>query len=380
MVALPIKNATGDVTSVLEASTDVNEQKLTEEARDRAMEELKSLKAKLEVENIYLKTEIEEDLGFSKIIGKSNPLLYVLGRIRQVAETDAIVLVQGETGTGKELVSRAIHQASRRSDRAFLKVNCAALSNQLVESELFGHEKGAFTGATQMRKGRFEAADGGTLFLDEVSEIPLETQAKLLRVVQEGQFERVGSSKSIHVNVRIIAATNHQLEKEVADGRFRADLYYRLNVFPITVPPLRKRRDDIPLLVDFFVPRIASRMGKHVDQIPPGVLEILKNYEWPGNIRELRNVLERAVIATPDRVLRLAESLKVIKGEQRRGSGSDPEKLESLDNVSRRHIVQVLKTVNWRVEGPQGAAEILGLKPSTLRSRMRRLGIKRQRH
>ncbi len=303
------------------------------------MRELKKLKVRFEEENIYLKSEIAEDLGFSEIIGKSNAILYVLGRIKQVAETDAIVLVQGETGTGKELVSRAIHQTSLRSDKPFVKVSCAALPANLVESELFGHEKGAFTGAIQMRKGRFEVADKGTLFLDEISELPAGTQAKLLRVVQEGQFEWVGNSRTITVDVRIIAATNRDLEKDVAAGRFRADLYYRLNVYPITVPPLRNRRGDIPLLVAFFVPRISSDLGKHVNQIPPSVLEALLKYDWPGNVRELRNVLERTIITTPDQVLRLPHDFN-RPGTKIPEERVQAVKLENLDEMTRRYILQ----------------------------------------
>jgi len=376
IVSVPIKDHKGQVTHVLESSTDISDRKRTEEARDQAMRELETLKVRLEEENIYLKSEIEEDLGFSKIIGKSNALLYVLGRIKQVAETDAIVLVQGETGTGKELVSRAIHQTSLRSGKPFVKVNCAALPANLVESELFGHEKGAFTGATQMRKGRFEVADKGTLFLDEISELSAGTQAKLLRVVQEGQFERVGSSRTITVDVRIIAATNRDLEKDVAAGRFRADLFYRLNVYPITVPPLRVRREDIPLLVEFFVPRIASHLGKHVDQIPTHVMEVLGKQEWLGNVRELRNALERAVINTPDRVLSLPEGFR--SPAEVTGLPHPEKGLESLDEMTRRYIVEVLEKCKWQIEGSGRASEILKLKPSTLRSRMQRLGIRRR--
>ena len=377
IVSVPITDDAGRVTHVLESSTDISDRKRTEEARDQAMRELETLKVRLEEENLYLKSEIEEDLSFSEIIGESNALLYVLGRIKQVAETDAIVLVQGETGTGKELVSRAIHQTSLRSGKPFVKVNCAALPANLVESELFGHEKGAFTGATQMRKGRFEVADKGTLFLDEISELSAETQAKLLRVVQEGQFERVGNSRTITVDVRIIAATNRDLEKDVAAGRFRADLYYRLNIYPITVPPLRNRRGDIPLLVAFFVPRISSDLGKHVNQIPPGVLAALLKYDWPGNVRELRNVLERTIIATPDRVLRLPDDFNRGAGTRIPEERAQAVKLENLDEMTRRYIIRVLESVQWQIEGPGGASEILKLKPSTLRSRMQRLGIQR---
>ncbi|MGA9537760.1 MAG: sigma 54-interacting transcriptional regulator [Desulfobacterales bacterium] len=274
----------------------------------------------------------------------------------------------------KELVSRAIHNTSRRSQKPFIEVNCAALPANLVESELFGHEAGAFTGADRLRKGRFELADGGTIFLDEISELPLELQSKLLRVLQEGQFERVGGSNPLKVDVRVIAATNLILSEEVAEGRFRPDLFYRLNVYPITVPPLRTRREDIPLLVNHFVPQIAARMGKTVDQIPPHVLEKLTAYDWPGNVRELINILERAVITSFDSVIRLPEEIAETTKPPENASNAQTQPVD-LQTVERQHIISVLNSVNWRISGPKGAAKILGLNPSTLRFRMQKLGI-----
>ena len=360
IVSLPIRDETGRIVQVLEATTDITERKKTEEARDRYLVELETLKARLEDENIYLKEEIETRHGFKEIVGRSNAVLYVLEKVRQVAETDATVLIQGETGVGKELVSRAIHNTSRRSQQPFIKVNCAALPANLVESELFGHEAGAFTGANRLRKGRFELADGGTIFLDEISELPLDLQSKLLRVLQEGQFERVGGASPLMVDTRVIAATNRNLSEEVAEGRFRPDLFYRLNVYPITVPPLRTRREDIPLLVNHFVPQIAARIGKNVDQIPPHVLEKLTAYDWPGNVRELINILERAVITSRDGVIRLAEEIADSSRPDEKAEVSQ-NRLFDLQTVERDHIKSVLKAVGWRISGPKGAAKILGV-------------------
>jgi PAS domain S-box-containing protein len=376
VIALPVKDDTGKVVSVLEASTDIDERKRTEEARDEALKELKTLKNRLEEENIYLKTEIRDARLFTNIIGKSNTLVYVLSRVKEVAQSDVTVMVQGETGTGKELISLAIHEKSKRAEKPFIKVNCAALPSSLVESELFGHERGAFTGAEKLRKGRFELADGGTLFLDEISELPLENQSKLLRVLQDGQFERVGGTPTLKVDVRVICATNHDLNEEVAKGRFRPDLFYRLNVYPITVPPLRKRREDIPLLVEHFIPQIASRIGKHIDQITPQMMEVLMAYDWPGNVRELRNVLERAIITSTDSVLRLPSEFFQTTVKQLE-KVDDMENPSTLEDVERNHILTVLRTTDWRISGPNGAAKMLGLNPSTLRSRLKKLGIQR---
>ena len=374
IVSLPIKDQTGRVVQVLEATTDITSRKKTETARDRYLSELEELKARLEEENIYLKEEIESRQGFKEIVGRSNAVLYVLEKIRQVAETDATVLIQGETGVGKELVARAIHRTGKRAKSAFIKMNCATLPANLAESELFGHEAGAFTGADRLRKGRFELADGGTIFLDEISELPLDLQTKLLRVLQDGQFERVGSSSPLTADVRVIAATNRNLTEEVGEGRFRPDLFYRLNVYPITVPPLRSRREDIPLLVNHFVPQIADRIGKTVDRIPPHVLEELTAYDWPGNVRELLNILERAVITSHDGLIRLPEEIADATKPSETISYHRTH-LVDLQSVERQHILFVLDAVGWRISGPKGAAKILGLNPSTLRFRMQKLGI-----
>lgn len=376
IVSVPIEDNSGTVVNVLESVTDITRLKQTEQDLEQALRELEVIKNQFEEENIYLKTEIRDAHLFSDIIGKSNALLYVLNRVKQVAGTDATVLVMGETGTGKELITRAIHEKSTRSEKPFVKVNCAALPSSLVESELFGHERGAFTGAEQLRKGRFELADGGTLFLDEISELTLETQTKLLRVLQDGEFERVGGSQTLKVDVRVICATNHDLNEEVSKGRFRPDLFYRLNVFPITIPPLQKRRKDIPLLVEYFIPQIASRIGKHIDQISPQMMEQFMTYDWPGNVRELKNVIERAIITSPDSVLRLPSDFNQTMVRQ--SENIDAKKnLSTLDDMERRHILTVLKETHWRISGPKGAAKILGLNPSTLRSRLKKLNIHR---
>ncbi|MGB3646966.1 MAG: sigma 54-interacting transcriptional regulator [Desulfobulbales bacterium] len=374
IVSVPIKDEIGKVTSVLESVTDITERKSVEIERDKALKELKALQRKLEEENIYLKSELRDARLFAGMIGTSNALRYVQTRIAQVAPTNATVLIQGETGVGKELVARAIHEDSKSSSsKPFIKVNCAAIPANLVESELFGHEKGAFTGAVQQRKGRFELADKGILFLDEISELPQDTQAKLLRVLQDGEFERVGGTRTLKSDLRIIAATNKDLHAEVAASRFRADLFYRLNVYPITVPPLRKRREDIPLLVEHFISLIAPGIGRHIDSIPRQVMDQLKSYDWPGNVRELRNVIERSIIISPNSKLRVPDDL--ITGQKL--SSVEPGSRISLDEVQRLHILAILEKTGGKLEGPDGAAAILQLKPSTLRHRMKKLGIKR---
>ena len=292
----------------------------------------------------------------------------MLYKVEQIADGTTIVLILGETGTGKELVARAIHGLSPRKNRALVKVNCATLPPNLIESELFGHEKGAFTGSHSRHLGRFEVANGATLFLDEIGELPLELQPKLLRVIQDGEFERVGSSQTIKVDVRVIAATNRHLEEEVRKGRFREDLWYRLNVFPITVPPLRDRMEDIPFLVDFYIKKISKRLGKTIEMIPESVMNALQNYHWPGNIRELENVLERAVINSSGPNLRLMDELKKPHKEFTTAR-------KTLEEVERDYLVKVLEQTQWKVSGKNGAAEILGLDRSTLRARMRKLGI-----
>ncbi|MBW2368744.1 MAG: sigma 54-interacting transcriptional regulator, partial [Deltaproteobacteria bacterium] len=338
-----------------------------------ALREIKQLKKQAEADYNYLKEEIEIEHNFHEIIGQSKPIKNILSKINQVAATDATVLILGETGTGKELVARAIHNNSRRKNRPLVKVNCATLSPNLIESELFGHEKGAFTGAHMRKLGRFEAANGTTLFLDEIGELPIELQAKLLRVVQDGEFERIGSVKTIKVDVRIITATNRDLEEEVRNGRFRQDLLYRLNVYPITIPPLRKREPDIPLLVNWFVMGHSKKLEKKIKAIPQEVMERLTRYHWPGNVRELENLIERAVINTNGPTLRLMDRLDHIPNRD-----LDKNANRNLNEMERHHILKVLKETNWRISGKKGAALILGLHPNTLRGRMEKLNIRRE--
>jgi len=343
---------------------------IAKEEAENSVVEIKSLKDKLEEERAYLQEEIKLEYNHENIIGKSDEINYVFHMIEQIANTDTNVLVLGETGTGKELVARAIHSLSLRKDRALIKMNCAALPTNLIESELFGHEKGAFTGAHSRRFGRFEVANGATIFLDEIGELPLELQAKLLRVIQDGEFERLGSSKTIKVDVRIISATNRNLEEETQHGRFRSDLWYRLNVFPITIPPLREHIEDVPLLADHFIKKITKRMGKTIEIVPITVMNALQTYNWPGNIRELENVLERAVINSSGSKLRLGDDLMMPNRELSSGQ-------KTLVAVEYDHIFQTLEQSQWKVSGKNGAAEILGLNRSTLRARMRKLGIKK---
>jgi formate hydrogenlyase transcriptional activator len=309
------------------------------------------------------------------MIGTSAALGRVREQIAQVGLTDATVLIQGETGTGKELVARAIHQESARRDRPMIKVNCAALPRELVESELFGHEKGAFTGAVQQRRGRFELADGGTLFLDEIGEMPLEAQAKLLRVLQEGELERVGGTRALKVDARVIAATNRDLLAEVGAGRFRADLYYRLNVFPIALPPLRARREDIPDLVRQVAARVARRLGRPLAGIASGFIEHACRYDWPGNVRELENVVERAVIVSSGGLLDSPESFPSASRSGEPGALAAAN--ETMEEVEREHLLRTLDSTRWKISGSDGAAARLGLNPSTLRGRMRKLGIRK---
>lgn len=334
---------------------------------ENSLSEIKKLKKQLESERAYLIEEIKLEFNHENIIGRSDVIKYVLFKIDQIAQYTTTVLILGETGTGKELIARAVHAQSQRKDRALVKVNCATLPANLIESELFGHEKGSFTGAHLNKQGRFEVAEGATLFLDEIGELPLDLQSKLLRVIQDGEFERLGSNKTIKVDTRIIAATNRNLEEEVQNGRFREDLWYRLNVFPITAPPLRDRLDDIPLLVDYYVREISRRMGKTIESIPETVMSVLQGYHWPGNIRELENVLERAVINTSGPKLRLADELKT-----KTDSSSTSKTLQA---VERDYIIQVLEQTQWKVGGKNSASEILGLDRSTLRARMAKLDI-----
>jgi chemotaxis protein methyltransferase CheR len=361
-----LEELVGKRTAELRAAMDEAEK--GRQAAETALCEIKLLKKQIEAEKAYLQEEIRLEYNHENIIGQSDGLSYVLYKTEQIAASDTIVLILGETGTGKELVARAVHGLSLRKDRPLVKVNCAALPSNLIESELFGHEKGAFTGAHSRQLGRFEVASGATLFLDEIGELPMELQPKLLRVVQDGEFERLGSSHTIRTDVRIIAATNRNLEEEVRKNRFREDLWYRLHIFPITVPPLRDRRDDIPLLTDFFVRKIARRMGKSIEIIPTKVMDTLQHYHWPGNIRELENVLERAVINSSGPKLHLMDELK------KPYSGSGPKTMEA---VEREHILRILEQSGWKVGGKNSAAEILGMNRSTLRARMRKLGIHR---
>jgi formate hydrogenlyase transcriptional activator len=355
----------------------------------QSYDEIASLKARLERENIYLREELRAEHNFEEIVGNSPALLKVLHDIEQVAPTDSTVLIYGETGTGKELLARAIHGRSTRSNRALVNVNCSAISAGLVESELFGHVKGAFTGALDRRSGRFELANGGTIFLDEIGELNLETQVKLLRVLQEREFEPVGSSHTLRVDVRVIAATNRNLRDAVEAGRFRADLFYRLNVFPIEVPPLRERPSDIPKLVAFSLSHLSKRLGKKIEGVSRESMENLLNYPWPGNIRELQNVIERAAIVSAEPIIRLNRDLTPVTGaKSSEDQGADnsqsrdinPESAEALltlNEVERNHIQAALQAAGGKIEGPNGAAKILGLHPNTLRHRIQKLGIRK---
>lgn len=338
-----------------------------------AYEEIKTLKERLQAENRILQDEIDQSSMFEEIVGSSGSLLRVLADVERVAPTDSTVLITGETGTGKELVARAIHRRSDRAKRAFVKVNCAALPAELIASELFGHEKGAFTGALQQRIGRFEAADGGTIFLDEIGELSGEMQVSLLRVLQEREFERVGGNRSIHVDVRVIAATNRDLAQEVAEGRFRSDLYYRLNVFPVHCPSLRQRKDDIPVLVDYFAARFANRMGKRIQGIDNRTAISLLEYSWPGNIRELQNVIERAVILAEEGTLRLGPD--ALPREPQRSLSVVPAASPAHEGSQRSQIESILRETRGKISGPNGAARRLGIPASTLESRIRSLGI-----
>jgi DNA-binding NtrC family response regulator len=343
--------------------------RVTEQLQER-LQEIEQLKQRLEGENIYLQKEIQSLTEHTEIVGQSPGMRKVLAQAEQVSLTESTVLLLGETGTGKELLARAIHSMSGRKTQSLMTVNCASLPPTLIESELFGRERGAYTGALTKMVGRFEVADGSTLFLDEIGELSLDLQSKLLRVLEEGKFERLGSTKTLRTDVRIIAATNRDLAREVKEGKFRKDLYYRLNVFPIEIPPLRERREDIPLLVWAFVREFQKRMGKEIESIPRKSLDLLQTYPWPGNVRELKNVIERAMIVSSGKTL----TVQIPK----------PAFLETEDNLSlkdteRRHILDVLERAGWRVAGKSGAAEILGLNRSTLLSKMKKLGIRRPR-
>jgi formate hydrogenlyase transcriptional activator len=337
-----------------------------------AYNEIETLKNKLEKEKLYLEEEIRTEYNFEEIIGSSSVLKRVLQNVETVATTDSTVLIYGETGTGKELIARAIHNLSDRRERTLVKVNCAAIPTGLLESELFGHEKGAFTGAIDRRIGRFELAHQGTIFLDEVEDIPLDLQSKLLRVLQEQEFERLGSSRTLRVDVRVVAATNANLEQMVEEKKFRSDLYYRLNVFPINVPPLRERPEDIPLLVHFFANKFAQQMKRRIESVPKETMAALVNYHWPGNIRELQNLVERGVILSrgPSLEIPLGELKQSTKTNHTNGS-------TTLESVEREHILRVLSESRWVIGGPAGAAARLGVNRTTLNHRLRKLGITR---
>jgi transcriptional regulator with GAF, ATPase, and Fis domain len=339
-----------------------------EEKLKQRLREIENLKQRLEKENIYLKEEVKLLVEHTDIVGQHVAMKKVLAQVEQVAGIDSSVLLLGETGTGKELLAKSIHSMSLRKDRLLVTVNCASLPPTLIESELFGREKGAYTGAMTKMIGRFEIADGSTLFLDEIGELPFELQSKLLRVLEEGKFERLGSTKPLHVNVRIIAATNRDIEQEVKDGKFRRDLFYRLNVFPIVIPPLRERPDDIPLLIRAFVKEFQKKMGKEIESIPKKTMQSLQSYSWPGNVRELRNVIEHAMILNKGKIL----NVQVPKHTY-----PETDVTDTLENMERRHIVAALEKTGWRIAGQGGAAEVLGLKRTTLQAKMKKLGIKR---
>ncbi len=367
-ICQPIHGDQGEYLGVRASNRDITDRKQTEiELRD-AFTEIEQLKNQLEAESVYLQEEIKLEHNFENIIGQSEALKYVLHRVEQVASADTPVLIMGETGTGKELMARALHQLSPHGKRTLVKVNCAALPGALIESELFGREKGAFTGATATQPGRFELAKGSTLFLDEIGDLPLELQAKLLRVIESGEFERLGNSRTLHSDARIIAATNRVLEEEVRKGRFREALWYRLKVFPITVPPLRERPEDIPLLVKWFVDQLAKKMGKRVAEIPKRTMQMLQSYPWPGNVRELKHAVEAALItAQGDRLnFELPQIADIALSD-----------FKSFEEMERDYILQVLKAKNWKIGGENSAASTLGMHVNTLRGRMKKLGIKK---
>ena len=364
----PIKDTNGKLVNIINTYVDISDRKNTEIKLSEAFEEIKQLKDQLEAESAYLQEEIKLEHNFENIIGQSEAIKYVLHRVELVASTESPVLIMGETGTGKELMARALHKLSPHGKRALVKVNCAALPRELIESELFGHEKGAYTGATTTQIGRFELAKGSTLFLDEIGELPLELQPKLLHVLEYGEFERLGSSRTRHSDARIIAATNRVLEEEVQKGRFREDLWYRLKVFPITVPPLRERQEDIPLLVEWFVNQRKGRVGKRVDKVSKRTMQTLQDYHWPGNVRELMHAIESALITAKGTKLNFELPIT---------SGTGPSEFKPFEEMERDYILQVLKANKWKIGGDNSAASTLGMHVNTLRGRMKKLGIKK---
>jgi transcriptional regulator with GAF, ATPase, and Fis domain len=366
-----VTDRTAELTGAnLSLSDEIEERKKAEASLKDAFIEIKHLTERLQSENITLKQVITRGDNFDEIIGQSPAISYVFFRIDQVAPQNTTVLLLGETGCGKGMVARAIHRRSSRRDRPLITVNCAALPANLIESELFGREKGAFTGAQDRQIGRFELADGGTIFLDEIGEMPLELQVKLLRVIQDGEFERLGSPRTIKVDVRIIAASNRNLEEEITAGRFREDLFYRLSVFPITIPPLRKRTEDIPLLVNYFIAKFNKKIGRQITSVDKETLNSLQKFHWPGNVRELESAIERAVITSPGNALQVLDRFET----SRKPEAQD---IMALADLERDHILQVLQQTGWRVQGEKGAAILLGLNPSTLRARMRKYDIRR---
>ena len=351
---------------VRELEHEIAERKRIEDQLAERLHEIEELKQRLERENVYLQEEVKLLVEHSEIVGQSSAMKHVLSQAEQVARADSTVLILGETGTGKELLARAIHQRSRRRDRTMVTVNCASLPTTLIESELWGREKGAYTGALTRMVGRFELADGATLLLDEIGELPQEVQSKLLRVLEEGRFERLGSTRTLRTDVRIIAATNRDLDRAVKEGKFRQDLYYRLNVFPIVIPPLRERPEDIPLLVWAFVRQYENKMGKRIDSIPREAMEAMQQYPWPGNVRELKNVIERGMIVSTGKTL----AVQLHQSGSLEAAGNT-----DLESIQRRHVLSILEKTGWRIAGKGGAAEALGLKRTTLQSLMKRLGI-----
>lgn len=349
-------------------TVDISELAAAREKIKEQIKEISRLNESLQAENIYLKDELEISRERYEMVGESEELKYVQFKIKQVAPTDASVLIQGETGTGKELIARAIHKESKRKNKPFVKVNCASIPENLIESELFGHEKGAFTGAVEKRIGRFELANGGTIFLDEIGELPLNLQPKLLHILQQGEFERIGSSKTIKTDVRVISATNKVLEDEIKKGKFRNDLYYRLNVFPISVAPLRERKADIVPLIEHYTNMYSRKFNKPVKLIPKKSLQQLMDYSWPGNVRELENVIERAVITSNNNQLNIELLIETSK---------DSDENIALEELEKNYILKILEKTYWKISGPGGAASVLKINPETLRSKMRKLGIKR---
>jgi len=352
-------------------AVDISELNSAREKIKEQLEEISKLNELLHAENIYLKDQIELSGQQFEMVGESEPIKYIRFKIKQVAPTDASVLIEGETGTGKELVARAIHRESNRKDKPFVKVNCASIPESLIESELFGHEKGAFTSAVEKRIGRFEIANGGTIFLDEIGELPMNVQPKLLHILQQGEFERIGSSKTIKTDVRIIAATNKVIEDEIIKGRFRNDLYYRLNVFPISVAPLRERKTDISLLAEHYAKIYSERFNKPIKAISKKSIQQMTNYTWPGNVRELENVIERAIITSQNQILNVELLSK---------TDNTSNDLIPLEELEKKHIISVLEKTYWKISGTGGAASLLKINPETLRSRMRKLGIKRMKN